>query len=86
MSERPLTFEEALARLETIAEQIERGQIGLEESITRYEEGMTLVRQCRDMLTRAEQRIQQINQRADGSLEITDFPMPKSTTTPPTSK
>ena len=76
MSEKPLSFEEALTRLESIAEQIERGQIGLEESIARYEEGMSLVRQCRDMLTRAEHRIQQIHQRADGSLEVTDFTPP----------
>ena len=73
MSEKTLSFEDALTRLESIAEQIERGQIGLEESISRYEEGMSLVRQCRDMLTRAEHRIQQIHQRADGSLEVTDF-------------
>ena len=76
MSEKPVSFEETLARLESIAEQIERGQIGLEESIARYEEGMSLVRQCRDMLTRAEHRIQQIHQRADGSLEVTDFTPP----------
>lgn len=76
MSDKPLTFEEALTRLESIAEQIERGQIGLEESIARYEEGMSLVRQCRDLLTRAEHRIQQIHQRADGTLEVTDFNPP----------
>lgn len=80
MSEKPLNFEEALARLELIAEQIERGQIGLEESITKYEEGMTLVRQCRDFLTKAELRIQQIHQRADGSLEISDFTAPAEKT------
>ncbi len=80
MSEKPPSFEEALARLESIAEQIERGQIGLEESITRYEEGMSLVKQCRDMLTRAEHRIQQIQQRADGSVEMTDFSPPTNKT------
>ena len=57
MSKKPLSFEEALARLERIAEQIEKGEIGLEESITRYEEGMALVQQCREILTQAEQRI-----------------------------
>lgn len=77
MSEKPLTFEEALARLEAITQQIERGQIGLEDSIARYEEGMNLVKQCRDMLSRAEQRIQQIHQRADGTLEITEFTPPE---------
>lgn len=76
MAEKPLNFEEALARLETIAEQIERGQIGLEESITRYEEGMMLVKKCREMLTKAEHRIQQIHQQADGSLDVSEFTPP----------
>ena len=80
MSEKPLTFEAALARLESIAEQIERGQIGLEESISRYEEGMSLVRQCRDLLAKAEHRIQQIHQHADGSLELADFTPPAEKT------
>ena len=47
MAKRKLTFEEALKQLETIAEQIEQGKIGLEESITQYEHGMALVKQCR---------------------------------------
>lgn len=62
------TFEEALKQLETIAEQIERGQIGLEESITKYEQGMTLVKQCREILAKAELRIQQVQERGDGTL------------------
>lgn len=74
MSDGTQTFEEAIARLEAIAEQIERGQIGLEESIARYEEGMKLVRQCRELLTRAEMRIQQIHQQTDGTIEATDLP------------
>ena len=53
MAKKP-TFEEALKQLETIAEQIERGQIGLEESIVKYEQGMTLVKQCREILAKAE--------------------------------
>ena len=57
MSKKPVTFEEALARLETIANEIEQGKVGLEESITRYEEGMMLVKHCREILSAAEQRI-----------------------------
>ena len=40
MAKKKPTFEEALKQLETIAEQIERGEIGLEDSITKYEEGL----------------------------------------------
>ncbi len=73
MAENKLTFEQALKQLETIAEQIERGQIGLEESIAKYEEGMALVRQCREILSKAELKIQQLQQRADGTLETSPF-------------
>lgn len=68
-SKKKTTFEEALKQLEQIAEQIEEGKIGLEESIGRYEQGMELVRYCREVLTQAENKIQQIQARADGSPE-----------------
>ncbi len=73
MAKKKLTFEEALKQLETIAEQIEQGKIGLEESITQYERGMTLVKQCRDILSKAEHKIEQLQQRADGTLEAVPF-------------
>jgi len=57
MTKKAPTFEEALARLEAIADDIEQGRVGLEESITRYEEGMRLIQRCRTVLTEAEQRI-----------------------------
>jgi len=76
MANRKLTFEEALKELETIAEQIEQGKIGLEESIAKYERGMALVKQCRETLSKAEQRIQQLQQRPDGTLEATPFAGP----------
>ena len=63
MAKKKLSFEESLAKLEEIAEQIERGDIGLEESITKYEEGMNLVKQCRDVLEKAELRIQKIQEK-----------------------
>ena len=73
MAKKKLTFEEALEQLDTITEQIEQGKIGLEESIAKYEEGMTLVNKCRGMLAKAEHKIQQLQQRADGTLEVTEF-------------
>ncbi len=76
MNKKKLTFEEALRQLETIAEQIEQGQIGLEESIAKYEEGMAMVQHCRQILNTAEQRIQQIQAGADGSLSVTPFEAP----------
>ncbi len=73
MGKRKLTFEEALEQLETIAGQIEQGKIGLEESIGQYERGMTLVKQCREILSKAELKIQLLQQRADGTVEAAPF-------------
>ncbi len=73
MGKRKLTFEQALSELESIAEQIEQGKIGLAESIEKYERGMALVKQCRDMLSTAENKIQQLQQSADGAPKATPF-------------
>ncbi len=76
MSKKKLKFEEALAKLEAIAEQIESGEIGLEASIDKYEEGMGLVARCRDILSQAEQRIQKLQENAEGELKKTPFTPP----------
>lgn len=69
MAKKPPTFEEAVKQLETIADQIERGEIGLEESIVKYEDGMKLVNQCRQILTQAEQRILKLQPGTDTPVE-----------------
>ena len=72
MAKQKLSFEDALRQLEAITEQIDQGKIGLEESISQYEQGMALVRQCREILSKAELRIQQLHERDDGTLEAKD--------------
>ncbi len=52
-----LTFEQALAELERIVHDLEDGQIGLEESLGRYERGVGLLKRCYTHLRDAEQRI-----------------------------
>ena len=52
------SFEEVLARLEAIVHELEEGEIGLEEALGRYEEGVKLLRHCYDWLGRAERRIE----------------------------
>lgn len=52
-----LTFEQALAELERVVQELEDGQTGLEESLARYEIGINLLRRCYDQLKQAEQRI-----------------------------
>lgn len=62
-----IDFEEALEQLEQIAAEIEQGRIGLEESITKYEAGMSLIRHCRTILDQSELKIQKLQARADGA-------------------
>jgi exodeoxyribonuclease VII small subunit len=56
----PRSFEEALAELEKILADLEGGQVGLEESLARYERGSFLIRHCRDVLATAEKQIEQL--------------------------
>jgi exodeoxyribonuclease VII small subunit len=53
-------FEQAIVQLEEIIEKIESGQIGLEKSISEYERGVGLIRRCRQVLDRAEQRVEEL--------------------------
>ena len=53
-----LTFEEALSELEEIAEGLEDGEHGLDDSITEFERGMKLVKLCQDKLEEAERKIE----------------------------
>jgi exodeoxyribonuclease VII small subunit len=55
-----LSFEEALARLEAIVQQLERGDVPLEKSIDLYVEGDRLRAQCQTRLEAAQARIEQI--------------------------
>lgn len=76
-----LTFEQSVAQLETIVAAIESGQIGLEESLAKYEQGMALVKRCRGILDRAEKRIELLTeqQTADGPV-LRAEPLPEDAT------
>lgn len=53
-----LTFEEALAALEELVENMERGELSLEESLRSFEHGVMLTRTCQDALKTAEQKVE----------------------------
>ena len=54
------SFEQSLASLEQIINEIERGDIGLEASLGAYQKGEQLIQRCRALLFEAEQRIESI--------------------------
>ena len=65
-----LSFEDALAELETIVRGLEGGQQKLEDAITCYERGAALRRHCEAKLSQAEARVQAIVERADGTPDL----------------
>ena len=64
----PKTFEEALAELEQILAEIEGGELGLEDSLAKYERGNFLIHHCRGVLNTAEKQIELLSKSADGGL------------------
>lgn len=68
-----MTFEAALARLESIVRMLEGGNAALDESLSVFEEGIALVKMCNEKLEAAEQKIKILTKADDGSLVESDF-------------
>lgn len=58
---RDVSFEEAVAEVEAIIDRIESGEMGLEEQIEQYARGAGLLKNCRSILRRCEQRVEEIS-------------------------
>ncbi len=54
----PTSFEDSLAAVEGAVEQLERGNLTLEESLREYERGLVALKQCYELLERAQKRIE----------------------------
>jgi len=55
-----MTFEQAFAALEETVEQLETGELALEDTLSLYERGQALARRCQDLLDQAELRVTQL--------------------------
>jgi exodeoxyribonuclease VII small subunit len=62
-----LSFEKALAELESIVQRLERGDVPLEESVAIYERGEMLKRRCEELLRHAEARVEKITLDSSGN-------------------
>lgn len=60
-----MSFENALAELDRVVRDLEDGQIGLEDSLARYEAGIGLIRRCQAQLQKVEQRIRLLTSQTD---------------------
>lgn len=67
-----IKFEDAMKELETIATQLEKGDLSLEESVSKFEEGMNLSKQCNDIIEKAEKKISILLQK-DAKIVEEDF-------------
>lgn len=64
-------FEEALKRLEQIVNNLERGDVALEDTVSMFQEGISLVKICKDKLQSAEKEIQKIAKDSEGEFQLT---------------
>ncbi len=68
------SFEESLASLEQIVRELEQGELGLADSLARYEQGVGYLRECYRQLERAERRVAVLTgMSAEGDAETQPF-------------
>ena len=67
-----MTFEKAMAELETIVKKLEDGNVPLEDSIKIYERGEALKKRCDALLAEAEARVEKITRDAKGKATGTE--------------
>jgi len=61
-----MSFEQAIQELERVVNQLDSGDVPLEESIKLYERGAALKARCEAKLKEAEEKVEQITLNADG--------------------
>ena len=74
MTEKPvaeLTFDEAMAELEKVVTQLERGDVALEQSIALYERGAALKALCAGKLKDAEEKVELIRSAEGKAVGVT---------------
>ncbi len=67
-----VSYEEDLARIESIVEELERDDLELERALALFEEGVERLRSASRALERAEGRVRLLVERSDGSFELAD--------------
>ena len=68
------SFEDSLKKFEAIVDQLEEGDLGLEESLKLFEEGVGLSAACKKELDEAEGKVEMLVKQHDGSLKTEPFP------------
>ena len=67
-----INFEKSLQEVESLVEQMEKGELTLEDSLKHFERGIELTRSCQAALRLAEQKVEQLLEK-NGQIEIVPF-------------
>lgn len=73
MSKEDINFEENMKKLEKIALELEDGNLSLDDSVAKFEEGMKISKQCSQMLETAEKKITMLIKNEDDELTEENF-------------
>lgn len=71
------SFESSLTELERIVDQLEAGDLSLEESLKLFEQGIKLSRDCQKRLDEAERKVEALLKNSDGGYKIESFEEPE---------
>ena len=71
--EENISFEDKMKKLEEIAVELEKGELDLDSSVTKFEEGMKLSKECSEILEKAEKKITMLIKGEDGELVEKNF-------------
>ena len=67
------SFEDLMQTLENIVQTLEKGDLNLDESVAKFEEGMKISKECNKMLESSEKRISILLENSNGEIEEEDF-------------
>ena len=68
-----VSFEEKMKKLEEIATELEKGDLDLDTSVSKFEEGMKLSKECSEILEKAEKKITMLIKGENGELVEENF-------------
>ena len=70
---KPVNLEKSLADLESLVEDLERGDLPLDKAMKKFEDGIKLTRNCQAALKEAEQKVKILLESAGGDESLEDF-------------
>ena len=73
MENNEVSFEDKMKRLEEIATELEKGDLDLDASVTKFEEGMKISKECNEVLEKAEKKITMLIKGENGELAEQNF-------------